>query len=79
MAFGQTHIMLGLVTIFLAVAAMFYVFYHLEQLAVRCKNEDSAVCKQMSGFTMGMIIVLLMVGGFVITISATVFIMLSAQ
>jgi hypothetical protein len=76
---GQTHIILGLVTIFVAIAALFFVFYQLEVLAEKCKTEDTPICKQLSGFTMSMIVVLLMVGGFVITITATVFIMLSAQ
>jgi hypothetical protein len=79
MKLGQTHIILGLVTIFISIAALFFVFYNLEILAERCKTEESPLCKQLSGFTMSMIVVLLMVGGFVITISATVFIMLSAQ
>jgi hypothetical protein len=79
MKLGQTHIILGLVTIFVSIAALFFVFYNLEILAERCKTEESPLCKQLSGFTMSMIVILLMVGGFVITISATVFIMLSAQ
>lgn len=79
MALGQTHIILGLVTIFIAIAALLFIFYNLEQLADRCKSEHTPICDQLSGFTMSMLIVLLIVGGFVITISATVFIMLSAQ
>ena len=79
MAFGQTHIVLGLVTIFVAIAALIFVFYNIEALAERCKVEEMPMCEHLSGFTMSMIIVLLIVGGFVITISATVFIMLSAQ
>jgi len=79
MRLGQTHIMLGLVTIFISIAALFFVFYNIEILAEKCKTEDTPLCRQLSGFTMSMIIVLLIVGGFVITISATVFIMLSAQ
>lgn len=79
MRLGQTHIILGLITIFVSIAALFFVFYNLEILAERCKTEESPLCNQLSGFTMSMIVILLMVGGFVITISATVFIMLSAQ
>jgi hypothetical protein len=79
MAAGQSHLALGILVIIVSIVALFYVFYSLQSLADRCKTEDMPICKQLSGFTMSMLIVLLMVGGFAITISATAFIMLSAH
>jgi len=79
MELGQTHVFMGLVTIVVAIAALFFIFYQLEQLADSCKVKVEPICSQLSGFTMSMLIVLLMVGGFVITITATVFILMSAD
>jgi hypothetical protein len=43
------------------------------------KNPDfSPVCKDLNGFTLTVLIVLLIVGGFVVTITATSYILLSA-
>jgi hypothetical protein len=75
----QTHVVLGIIAIFVAIFALFYVFDSLQKLAERCKaGENLGLCKQLSGFTFSMVIILLIIGGFVIVISAVVYIMLSA-
>ena len=76
---GQSNLALGLVTIVVAITALLFVFFKIGELSDSCKVEPKPICQQLSGFTMSMIIVLLIIGGFVITIAATVFIMLSAQ
>jgi len=77
----NTYVYVGLATIFIAAFALFFVFHSLEQLSLQCEAdlESSPLCAQLSGFSMSMIIVLLIVGGFVITITATAYIMLSAS
>lgn len=41
-------------------------------------REESAICEQLSGFTLSMLIILLVIAGFVIVVSVIVYIMLSA-
>lgn len=72
------HIYIGLATIFVSIFMLFFVFYSLEQLATSCKTEPKPICQQFTGFTHSMIVILLIIGGFVITTTATVYIMMSA-
>ncbi len=70
---------LGFATIFIAAFLLFFIFHSLEQLSLQCKADPSfsPVCTQLTGFSMSMIIVLLIIGGFVLMISATAYILLS--
>lgn len=74
------YVYVGLATIFIAAFALFFIFHSLEQLSLKCETEPSSspLCSQMSGFSLSMLIVLLIIGGFVITITATAYIMLAA-
>ena len=74
------YVYVGLVTIFVAAFTLFFVFHSLEQLSLRCETDpsSSSLCAQLSGFSMSMLIVLLIIGGFVITITATAYILLAA-
>ena len=74
---GQTHVYLALATVFVAVFTLFFIFHNLELLAEKCDTESASVCEQFTGFTHSMIVVLLIIGGFVITVSATVYLLLS--
>jgi hypothetical protein len=75
----RSHVIIGLVVIFIAVFALFYIFDSLNKLAERCRaGESLPICQQLTGFTLSMIIILLLIGGFVIVILAVVYIMLSA-
>lgn len=77
---ANMYVYVGLVTVFVAIFALFFVFHSLEQLSAQCHENPKAsvLCSQMSGFSMSMLIILLIVGGFVITITATAYIMISA-
>ena len=74
------YIYIGLASIFIAAFALFFIFNSLEKLSLQCKADPSfsGICSQLTGFSMSMLIVLLVIGGFVITITATAYIMLSA-
>jgi len=74
------YIYIGLATIVIAAFALFWVFHSMETFATNCKADPnySTVCDKFSGFTASMLIILLIVGGFVVTITATAYIMLSS-
>lgn len=69
----------GFATIFIAAFSLFFIFHGLEQLSLQCQANPSfsPLCTQLTGFSMSMLIVLLIIGGFVLMISATAYIMLS--
>jgi hypothetical protein len=76
---GQSRIALSLLTVFIATFTLFYIFDSLEKLANECsKGEHLPVCESLTGFTFPMIVLLLIIGGFVIIISAVFYILLSA-
>lgn len=77
-AFGSIHVYIGMATIFVSVFMLFFVFHSLEQLAESCKTEHMPICDQFTGFTHSMIVILLIISGFVITTTATMYIMFSA-
>jgi len=75
------YVYMGLATIFVAAFALFFIFHSLEQLATQCKSGESALpfCDKLNGFTISMLIILLIIGGFVLTITGTAYVMLSAH
>jgi len=74
------YVYVGLATIFIAAFTLFFIFHSIEQLSLQCEADPShsPLCAQLGGFSMSMLMVLLIIGGFVITITATAYIMLSA-
>lgn len=75
----RSPVLIGLVVIFVAIFALFYIFDSLGKLSDRCKaGEKISICDQLSGFTLSMVIILLIIGGFIIVVSSVVYIMLSA-
>ena len=76
----NTYVYVGIATIFIACFALFYIFHSIEQLATNCKADPnfSPVCSRFNGFTASMLIILLIIGGFVVTITGTAYIMLAA-
>jgi uncharacterized membrane protein YhaH (DUF805 family) len=74
------YIYMGLATVFVAVFTLFFIFDNIEAMAAKCQSnpDHSPVCGQMTGFSLTMIVVLLIIGGLVITVSATAYILFSA-
>jgi hypothetical protein len=73
-------IAIGLITVFIATFMLFYIFDNLNKLGERCKTEEikSFFCQQFSGFTLSMLVVLLIIGGFLFVILTTSYILLSS-
>ncbi len=76
----NNYVYVGIATIFIACFTLFYIFHSIEQLATNCKNNPafSPTCSKFNGFTTSMLIILLIIGGFVVTITGTAYIMMSS-
>jgi len=75
---GLSKAWVGLITIFISVFTLFFLFDSIQKLADRCKaGETLPVCQQLNSFTLSMLVILLIIGGFVITITATAYILFS--
>ena len=77
---AMKKIALGLSAVFIATFMLFYIFDSINKLAEKCKTEEpkSFVCQQFSGFTLSMLVVLLIIGGFLFVILTTSYILLSS-
>jgi len=73
-----SQIIFSLVAIFISTFMLFFIFDNLEKLSQQCKSEAApSYCKALSSFTITMVVILLIIGGFIITICGTAYIMLS--
>jgi len=75
---GSFVVPVAMLIVFISAFVLFFVIDHINKLADRCKQglESEKICSSFTGFTMNMIIVLLIISGFIMTISATVFILI---
>lgn len=74
----KSALMIGMVTVFVAAFMLFFIFHSLEKLMGQCKEDNPpAVCAHMSPFAFSILVVLLLIGGFVLMISFTAYILLS--
>lgn len=75
---GISKILIGIAAILVCVFTLFYVFDNIQKLADQCQKDPTfnPICGQMNAFTLSMLMVLLVIGGFVLVISATVYILL---
>jgi hypothetical protein len=69
---------IGLAVVFISVFTLFYIFDNLSKLADRCKTENLEICKLLSGFSLAMLFILLLISGFVMSILGVVYIIFSA-
>lgn len=74
-------ILIGLAAVFIAIFTLFYIFDQISHLADSCAANVnvSQLCKQFTGFTQSIIVVVLIIAGFVIIITATAYILLSSS
>jgi len=77
---GISAVLIGLAAVFIAVFTLFYIFDQIQKLGDSCANgtTTSALCKQFTGFTQSLLIIILIIAGFVIIITATAYILLSS-
>jgi predicted PurR-regulated permease PerM len=77
---GLTKIALGLAVIFIATFMLFYIFDNINKMAEKCKTEEpkTILCSQLSSFTVSMLVILLIIGGFLFVILVITYLLLSS-
>ncbi len=67
-----------MIIVFVAAFSLFFIFDSINKLAENCKREiaPSEICKNFSGLTMNMVILLLFISGFIFIIGVSAYIML---
>jgi hypothetical protein len=71
-------IIIGGFVIFIAAFMLFWIFDNVNRLAERCQTEDLEICKQLTGPTLAMLALLLIISGFIFVSLVVVYILLSA-
>ena len=76
---GISKVVIGVATILIAIFTLFWLFDNIQKIADKCKEDMSysPACAQLNSFTLSMLIILLIIGGFVVMITATAYILLS--
>lgn len=54
---------IALIIVFVAIFTLFYIFDNLQKISSNCQTEKSDLCDQLSGISIPVLVVLLMVGG----------------
>jgi len=82
MELGQSHIAIGLVTVFIAVFMLFYVFDGIDKIVKNCQaGAESKICEEccrLGRFGVSVFVILLIVGGLTLIVCATAYILLTA-
>ncbi len=77
---GFSHVLIAMAVVFVAAFTLFYIFDSLGKLSESCdKGAALEVCGQLNSFSLSLIFIILIIGGFVLIITAVVYIMLSAK
>jgi len=77
---GVSPVIFGLGAVFVAVFTLFFIFDQIQKLADNCAKTavPTGICRQFTGFTQSLLIIILIIAGFVIVISATGYILLTS-
>jgi hypothetical protein len=81
MDLGQSHIIIGLITIFIAFFVLFYIFDSIDKIVKKCQvGSESEICKEIGPNKFGLLVfvILLILGGLTLIICATTYILLTA-
>lgn len=78
---SKLYIYVGLLTIFIATFSIIFIFINVERIMSMCDTDPSysSACGQLNGFTSTVLMLLLTVGGMIITLSVTAYILVSAK
>lgn len=70
----------GLITLFVTTFSLFYIFDKVEELQHACETDQglSLICREMNGYSLSSIAILVAVGTVVLVIIATVYMLLSS-
>lgn len=75
---GTLVISIAIVIVFVATFTIFYIVDSLNKLAAECeRGAKLEICEKLSSFSFQMIIILILIGGLVSTISAVGYLLLS--
>lgn len=76
---GLSALAIGMAAVFIAVFTLFFIFDQITKFGNECVATSNAdtLCKQFTGFTQSILIVILIIAAFMIIISATAYILLS--
>ena len=77
---GIIPLIIGMAAVFIAVFTLFFIFDQIQKFADSCAKQavPVGICKEFTGFTESILIIILIIAGFVIVISATAYILLSS-
>jgi hypothetical protein len=77
---GIKKIAMCLATVFISVFMLFYIFDNINKVADSCKRGEGnlLICEQLSGFTLSMLVLLLIVGGFLFMIVTVAYLLLAS-
>ncbi|MGC8993582.1 MAG: hypothetical protein ACP5JK_02325 [Candidatus Aenigmatarchaeota archaeon] len=71
---------LAFLIMFFSVFGLFFIFDNLNKIAEECQKPNPsvsrAICNSFTGFNMNILLVLLIIGGFVLVLSSTIFILI---
>lgn len=76
-----SHLTFGLVTVFIAIFMLFYVFDSIDKISKKCEaGSEDKICEQVGPGKFGVLIlvILLIVGGLTLVVCVTGYILLSA-
>lgn len=76
---GQAHLVFAVLSIFIASITLFYIFGSIGKMSEDCKVQVTEICQQLSGPSMTMLFILLIIAGFAMIISTVVYILISTQ
>lgn len=70
--------LLAFLIMFFSLFGLFFIIDSLNKLAEACQQKlvPMTVCKNFTGFGMNVLLVLLIIGGFILILSSTIFIMI---
>lgn len=68
---------IALIIVFIAVFTLFYIFDNLQKISSKCQTEKSDLCNQLGGFSIPVLVILLMIGGLSLIVCAVSYIALT--
>lgn len=76
---GSQEVFTCMTTILIAVVALFFIFAQIDRIASECQVEWKPVCDKLSGLTLPMLVILLIIGGLTLVISSSAFMLMSKK
>jgi hypothetical protein len=78
---GQIHIAFGLITVFIAVFMLFFIFDRIDKIVKNCQSsEEPKICEECckSSSSFPVLVIVLIVGAFTMIACVTAYILLTA-